>query len=146
MSLRVDGLDHLALTVRSLSRSAAFLRTALGMEPIEFGDGRIALRFGDQKINLHPAGGEFAPHALRPTPGAADLCFHAQVPLERFLARFAELDIPVIAGPGPRHGAIGPLRSIYIRDPDGNLLEIANRLEPDTVPTVRTRPDTGRSP
>jgi catechol 2,3-dioxygenase-like lactoylglutathione lyase family enzyme len=102
-----------------------FYVDGLGMRPVTFGDGRTALHFGRQKINLHLAGQEFEPKAARPTPGSADLCFLADQPLAEIGARLATLGYPIIEGPVSRTGATGPLTSIYTRDPDGNLIEIA---------------------
>jgi Glyoxalase/Bleomycin resistance protein/Dioxygenase superfamily len=97
----------------------------LGPRLEAFGPGRIAFRFGDQKINLHEAGREFEPTAARPTPGALDLCFLAQGPLDAVVRRIEAAGIAIEAGPVPRTGATGPIRSVYVRDPDGNLIEIA---------------------
>ena len=97
------------------------------MELREFGEGRKALHFGCQKINLHLAGHEFEPKAAHPTPGSADLCFLCERPVAEISERLAWLGHPVIAGPVSRTGATGPIRSIYTRDPDGNLVEIARR-------------------
>jgi catechol 2,3-dioxygenase-like lactoylglutathione lyase family enzyme len=121
------GIDHIVLTVRSIERSSAFYADVLGLEAFTFGEGRWALQVGEQKINLHEAGREFEPKASRPTPGSGDLCLVTDEPLERVLERLQALGIPVEAGPVPRTGAVAPLRSIYLRDPDGNLLEIANQ-------------------
>ena len=92
-----------------------------------FGAGRKALRFGDQKINLHRAGYEFEPKAKRPTPGSADLCFIAKTPLAEVVAHLGRSGVAIELGPVEREGAAGPLLSVYIRDPDENLIEIANR-------------------
>jgi catechol 2,3-dioxygenase-like lactoylglutathione lyase family enzyme len=123
----VQSLDHLVLTVRDLAASIAFYTRALGMEEVTFGAGRKALAFGAQKINLHEAGREFEPKADRPTPGSADLCFLTATPVEAYAAHLQALGLAVIEGPVMRTGAQGPIRSIYLRDPDGNLIEIANR-------------------
>lgn len=124
----IEGLDHLVLTVRDVEASLAFYRDALGMRPIEFAGGRKALAFGTQKINLHPAGAEFEPKAARPTPGSADLCFLTAKPIESVINDLKNNGISIIEGPVARTGATGPLRSIYLRDPDGNLIEISNRV------------------
>ncbi len=121
----ITGLDHLVLTVRDLAATVAFYRDGLGMELRSFGDGRQALHFGRQKINLHVQGHEFEPKAQRPTPGAADLCFLTDQSLEAVTDRLGALGHAVIEGPVRRTGASGPLVSIYVRDPDGNLIEIA---------------------
>ena len=122
-------LDHLVLTVRDLEATVRFYVEGLGMELRAFGDGRYALHFGAQKINLHVAGHEFEPKAAVPTPGSADLCFLTERPLAEIGARLAALGCPVIEGPVARTGATGPILSIYTRDPDGNLIEIARAQE-----------------
>ena len=116
--MRIQSLDHLVLTVRDLAATIAFYEE-LGMTHEVFGDDRHALRFGSQKINLHEAGREFEPHADKPLPGSADLCFLVD-----------ELDtkrLEVVEGPVEREGAAGLLTSVYVRDPDGNLVELATR-------------------
>jgi len=122
----IQRLDHLVLTVRDVDATVAFYTDLLGMEAITFGNGRRALRFGRQKINLHEAGREVEPKAERPVPGSADLCFITAVPIETVLERIRAADVPVVEGPVERTGANGPIRSVYLRDPDGNLLEVAN--------------------
>ncbi|MGK9167370.1 VOC family protein [Inquilinus limosus] len=130
--IRIDHLDHLVLTVASIERTCDFYTSALGMTVETFGPNtpegsrRKALRFGDQKINLHQAGREFEPKALRPTPGSADLCFIAATPLDEVIAHLQGLGIAIEEGPVPRTGATGPIRSVYLRDPDENLIEISN--------------------
>jgi catechol 2,3-dioxygenase-like lactoylglutathione lyase family enzyme len=121
----ITGLDHLVLTVRDLDATVRFYVEGLGMELREFGEGRKALHFGSQKINLHVAGHEFEPKAAHPTPGSADLCFLTERRLGEISERLAMLGYRIIEGPVPRTGATGPIRSIYTRDPDGNLVEIA---------------------
>ena len=124
-------LDHLVLTVADPEATARFYTEILGMREEAFrpADGtiRTALRFGDQKINLHRAGAEFEPKAARPGAGTADLCFLSGTPLAEWRAHLAAHGVAVEAGPVPRTGATGPILSIYLRDPDGNLIEIANR-------------------
>ena len=128
----ITSLDHLVLTVTDIVASVAFYRDILGMQAIEFeaadGSRRWALAFGAQKINLHPAQAPFAPHAAKPRAGAADLCFLSPTPLEAWSTYFEACGQQVIDGPVQRSGALGPIVSIYIRDPDGNLLEIANQI------------------
>lgn len=123
-------LDHLVLTVESIQRAVAFYGDVLGMgvETFQTADGstRTALTFGRQKINLHRAGAEFTPHAARPGPGTADLCFLSASPLEDWATHLLDHGVRIEEGPVPRTGATGPIRSIYIRDPDGNLIEISN--------------------
>ena len=118
-------IDHVVLTTRHRERCIAFYTRVLGMRLETFGEGRIALRFGDKKINLHEAGREFEPKATHPTPGGLDLCFIASVPLDEVIRRLAAEAVPIELGPVPKTGATGPIRSVYVRDPDGNLVEIA---------------------
>src|SRR6476469_4441204 len=120
-------IDHIVLTVGSIERTCRFYADALGVEAITFGDGRRALQIGDQKINLHEAGHEFEPKARLPTPGSGDFCLVTDEPLGEVIARQELLRIPIEEGPVTLTGAVGPLRSIDIRDPDGNLVEIANQ-------------------
>ena len=128
----VTSLDHLVLTVSDMATSVAFYRDILGMQALEFeaADGfrRRALAFGAQKINLHPAQTPFTPHAAQPRAGSADLCFLSSTPLDAWLPYLKASGQTVLEGPVQRNGALGPIVSLYIRDPDGNLLEIANRL------------------
>jgi catechol 2,3-dioxygenase-like lactoylglutathione lyase family enzyme len=124
--VNVKSLDHLVLTVRDLAATIDFYTRALGMQEVTFGAGRKALAFGSQKINLHLSGHEFEPKAEKPTPGSADLCFLTDTPVEDFAARLRSLGFEVIEGPVARTGATGPLLSIYLRDPDSNLIEISN--------------------
>ena len=123
----ITGLDHPVLTVADLDATVRFYRDGLGMRLETFGAGRKALHFGAQKINLHIAGKEFEPKAANPTPGAADLCFLTDQPLAAVGDRLAALGHPIIEGPVERSGATGPISSLYARDPDGNLIEIARR-------------------
>ena len=124
----VASLDHLVLTVADIARTCDFYSRALGMIVMRFGEGRVALHFGRQKINLHQADRTFDPKAAAPTPGSADLCFLLQGTLDGAIAHMAALAIPVEAGPIERTGATGRIRSIYLRDPDGNLIELATPL------------------
>jgi catechol 2,3-dioxygenase-like lactoylglutathione lyase family enzyme len=128
MTIVVDHLDHLVLTVANIERTCAFYSDVLGMTIETFDEGRKALRFGAQKINLHLAGHEFEPKALRPTPGSGDLCFIATTLLSAVEAHLADCGVAIELGPVKRTGAIGPMLSLYIRDPDDNLIEIANPL------------------
>jgi catechol 2,3-dioxygenase-like lactoylglutathione lyase family enzyme len=123
----ISGLDHLVLTVRDLDATVRFYVEGLGMELREFDEGRKALHFGSHKINLHLAGHEFEPKAAHPTPGSADLCFLTERLLAEVSERLASLGCPILEGPVRRAGATGPIRSIYTRDPDGNLVEVARR-------------------
>jgi catechol 2,3-dioxygenase-like lactoylglutathione lyase family enzyme len=124
--MNIERLDHLVLTVADIERSCAFYTRVLGMAVVKFGNGRTALRFGQQKINLHPADAVPGLVADKPTPGSADLCFITAAPLAEVTAHLEQCGIPIIAGPGPRAGAIGEIQSVYIRDPDQNLVEISN--------------------
>lgn len=126
--MRIDRLDHLVLTVADVDHTVAFYRDELGMEEVRFGEGRRALAFGHSKINLHRAGHEFEPKARHPTPGSADVCLVTADPLEEVQRELAAHGIPVEEGPVERTGARGPLRSVYVRDPDANLVEISNAL------------------
>ncbi len=125
----VHALDHLVLTVASIPTTVSFYESAMGMQPEQFtvadGTTRWALKFGTSKINLHQAGREFDPKARQPTTGSADLCFLTDGALEDWEIHLRASGIQIIEGPVPRTGATGPLRSIYIRDPDQNLIEIA---------------------
>jgi catechol 2,3-dioxygenase-like lactoylglutathione lyase family enzyme len=119
-------LDHLVLTVVDIQRTCAFYSNVLGMSVETFAGGRTSLRFGAQKINLHEAGREFEPKAAHPRPGAADFCFVARSTLEEAEADLRRSGVVIELGPVERMSAIGPMRSLYIRDPDGNLIEISN--------------------
>jgi catechol 2,3-dioxygenase-like lactoylglutathione lyase family enzyme len=121
----IRALDHLVLTVADVERTVDFYTRVLGMEAVTFGAGRQALAFGEQKINLHQAGREFEPKALRPTPGSADLCLLTDAEPEAVIARLRGEGVEVEEGPVERTGARGPLVSVYFRDPDGNLLEVS---------------------
>ena len=124
--MRIVRLDHLVLTVADVDRTVEFYQRVLGMQPVTFGDGRRALAFGSSKINLHQAGREFEPKAARPTPGSADLCLISADLLTDVCAHLAAQAIAIEEGPVTRSGATGPIESVYIRDPDGNLIEISN--------------------
>jgi catechol 2,3-dioxygenase-like lactoylglutathione lyase family enzyme len=124
--VRIDRLDHLVLTVASIETTCAFYERTLGMTVVRFGQGRIALAFGAQKINLHQAGREFSPHAQHPVPGSADLCFITTTPLADAMAHLRAQGVDILEGPVDRTGATGPMRSFYFRDPDANLIEVSN--------------------
>jgi catechol 2,3-dioxygenase-like lactoylglutathione lyase family enzyme len=124
----IDHLDHLVLTVASIERTCTFYASALGMRVETFGGGRKALRFGDQKINLHEVGRELEPKAATPTPGSADLCFIASSPLAAVVEHLQQLGILIEEGPVERTGATGKILSVYLRDPDGNLIEVSNQV------------------
>jgi catechol 2,3-dioxygenase-like lactoylglutathione lyase family enzyme len=122
----IDALDHLVLTVADVERTVDFYARVLGMEPVTFAGGRRALAFGEQKINLHEAGREWEPKALRPTPGSADLCLLTRLAPDAVVTRLAAEGVAVEEGPVPRTGARGQMTSVYFRDPDGNLLEVSS--------------------
>ena len=124
--MKIDGLDHLVLTVKDIDATCEWYARVLGMEVITFGGGRKALSFGSQKINLHQHRKEFEPKAKNPTPGSADLCFVTSVPPSEVVAHLASCGVIVVEGPVQRTGARGPIVSVYIRDPDLNLIEISN--------------------
>jgi catechol 2,3-dioxygenase-like lactoylglutathione lyase family enzyme len=124
--VKIDRLDHFVLTVADPEATCSFYSRVLGMQPITFGGGRKALAFGAQKINLHQAGREFEPKAARPTPGSGDFCLVTSVPLAEVIAHLEACDVAIIEGPVAKTGATGPLRSVYFRDPDFNLVEVSN--------------------
>jgi catechol 2,3-dioxygenase-like lactoylglutathione lyase family enzyme len=126
----IDHLDHLVLTATDEKKTVHFYCDVLGMQLETFVGGsppveRKAFRFGNQKINLHLRGKEFEPKAHLPVPGSQDLCFIASIPLAEVQARLGQFDWPVIEGPVQRTGAMGKIQSIYVRDPDFNLIEIS---------------------
>jgi catechol 2,3-dioxygenase-like lactoylglutathione lyase family enzyme len=124
--MRIARIDHFVLTVASIEATCAFYRNVLGMEVVTFAGGRRALSFGAQKINLHEVGREYEPKAARPTAGSGDFCLIADTPLDEVIAELKARDITIEEGPVSRTGATGPIRSVYFRDPDDNLVEIAN--------------------
>lgn len=125
-------LDHFVLTVTDMEAALAFYTDVLGMEAELFepadGSRRHALRFGQSKINLHQAGAEFEPKAARATPGSADLCFLTEESIAKWQSHFAACGIVVEEGPIARTGAMGPIMSLYVRDPDGNLIEVSQQV------------------
>ena len=130
----IERLDHLVLTVADIETTCRFYADALGMEVVRFGDGRTALRFGMQKINLHQAGAELEPRAAHAIPGSADLCFVTRQSLRSVCARLRAASVTVAEGPVERTGALGPFLSLYCRDPDDNLVEISRYPDEGTVP------------
>ena len=126
--MKIDSLDHLVLTVADIEASIAFYTTVLGMEVVTFAGGRKALSFGAQKINLHQHGKEFEPKARAPTPGSADLCFLTSVLLTQVANHLAACGVRIVEGPVQRTGATGPILSVYVRDPDQNLIEVCNQI------------------
>jgi len=124
--MRIDHLDHFVLTVRDIDATCAFYTRVLGMDARTFGDGRRSLHFGAAKINLHQQGREFEPKAATPVPGSADICLIASTPLGEVTGHLLECGVEIIEGPVQKTGATGPILSVYIRDPDGNLIEVSN--------------------
>ena len=125
MAFTLEQLDHIVLTVGNIHATTDFYTEVLGMDMVTF-EGRTALRFGDQKINLHQRGHEFSPRAAHPMAGSGDLCFITLTPLEEVVSYLGDLKVHIEEGPVERIGAVGKLRSVYIRDPDQNLIEISN--------------------
>jgi catechol 2,3-dioxygenase-like lactoylglutathione lyase family enzyme len=123
--VRIDRLDHVVLTVRDIAATCDFYARVLGMRVVTFEGSRTGLAFGRQKINLHQAGQEFEPRAARPTPGSADLCVITPLPLPAVIAHLRQCDVAIVEGPVQKTGARGLLESVYVRDPDGNLIEIS---------------------
>ena len=126
--MQIDRIDHIVLTVRAIEATCEFYARVLGMQVVTFAGSRKALQFGQQKINLHEAGKEFEPKAMSPTPGSGDFCLITQIPLEEVIAHIRSCGIDIVEGPVHKTGAIGPMESVYLRDPDGNLVEISNYL------------------
>ena len=124
--MKLSRLDHLVLTVRDLDATVEFYVSVLGMELETFAEGRLALKFGNQKINLHLHGHEFEPRAALPLPGSADLCFLTETELSEAMQQVRDRGVEILQGPVARTGANGPILSFYFRDPDGNLIEVAN--------------------
>jgi catechol 2,3-dioxygenase-like lactoylglutathione lyase family enzyme len=123
--VQIQRLDHLVLTVRDVKITCAFYARVLGMREVTFAGGRKALAFGKQKINLHEQGREFEPKAARPTPGCADLCFITEEDVSSVIEHLRACGIDIIEGPVRRTGAMGPIVSVYFRDPDQNLIEVS---------------------
>lgn len=123
--MQIERLDHWVLTVRDVDATVAFYERVLGMRAITFGNGRRALAFGQQKINLHPAQTPLRPHAAQPTPGSGDLCLITRTPIEEVIIELESAGVAIEQGPAPRTGALGPITSVYFRDPDGNLIEVS---------------------
>jgi catechol 2,3-dioxygenase-like lactoylglutathione lyase family enzyme len=123
--VRALRLDHVVLTVRDLDRAVGWYVEVLGARPLAIEGEPRALVLGDQRLNVHLAGREIDPHAEAPTPGSADLCFLVEGPLDAVRRELDALGVPVELGPVPREGAIGSMTSLYVRDPDANLVEIA---------------------
>ncbi|KAG6554488.1 hypothetical protein Mapa_003866 [Marchantia paleacea] len=128
-AFKVIRLDHLVLTVENIATTSKFYQRVLGMDVVNFGGGRTALLFGQQKINLHQIGKEFEPKAHRPTAGSGDMCFITETPLDQVQEHVETQGVQIAEGPVKRTGALGPIRSIYLRDPDHNLIEVSNYIE-----------------
>jgi catechol 2,3-dioxygenase-like lactoylglutathione lyase family enzyme len=134
--LTIRRVDHLVLTCRDVGATIRFYTEVLGMREVTFGDGRKAVAFGHQKINLHPAGqrpqggtGSVAAIAARPMPGSADVCLIVAEPIATVAAHLGACGVPIEEGPCTRTGALGPIESVYVRDPDGNLIELSRYAE-----------------
>lgn len=127
--MRPTGIDHFVLTVSDVERACEFYERVLDCEIVTFGEGRRALRFGDQKINLHPDGWDHEPKADRPTTGAGDFCVLTETPIEEVANELREEGVEIVEGPVEKTGARGPIDSVYLRDPDGNLVEISRYRE-----------------
>ena len=124
--MQIESLDHLVITAADPAATVRFYTRVLGMTEHTFGSGRTALLFGRSKINVHQAGHEFEPKADVPTPGSADLCFLVSTPIADVVEQLHAAEVPIVEGPVPRTGATGPILSVYVRDPDGNLIELSN--------------------
>ena len=122
----IDAIDHMVLTVADIDAACEFYGRVLGMEKIVFAGGRVALGFGNQKINLHPAGNEYDPRAKHPVPGSGDFCVITKTPLDDVMAHLGACGVVIIEGPVDKTGATGALKSVYFRDPDENLVEVSN--------------------
>ncbi len=124
----VTKLDHIVLTVKDIQTTVSFYTTVLGMKLERFGRDRVGLSYGTGKINLHEFGSEFKPKAWKPTPGSSDLCFIVSTPLNEIKTHVESIGITIIKGPVMRTGTKGPIESLYFRDPDQNLIEVANEI------------------
>src|SRR5512143_2131800 len=124
--MQIDRIDHIVITAFDVERTIDFYTRVMGMQAVTFGGGRRALAFGRQKINLHQAGREYEPKALKPVPGSMDLCFITTTPLADVAAHLKAQGVAIAEGPVAKTGALGPMQSIYFRDPDGNLIEVSN--------------------
>jgi catechol 2,3-dioxygenase-like lactoylglutathione lyase family enzyme len=123
--MNIDRIDHVVLTVTDIQQTCDFYESVLGFKVVKFKEGRTALHFGNQKLNLHQQGNEFEPKAAAPAPGAADLCFITATPIETVRRELDAKGVSIEVGPVVQSGAVGRLLSVYLRDPDRNLIEIA---------------------
>ena len=123
--MQIKNIDHFVLTVASIDKTCSFYEKVLGMKVEIFGAGRKALMFGNQKINLHEVGKEFEPKADKPTNGSGDFCLISEIPLEEVISHLKACEVEVEDGPVSRTGACGPITSVYLRDPDLNLIEVS---------------------
>ena len=128
--MKIDRIDHIVLTVKDIEATCVFYREVLGMEVVTFGEGRKALAFGSQKINLQQLGRESTLIAEKPTPGSADICFVTSVPVSEVVAYLNSCGVRLVGGPVERNGARGMMMSVYFRDPDHNLVEVSNYARP----------------
>jgi catechol 2,3-dioxygenase-like lactoylglutathione lyase family enzyme len=124
--MKIDSIDHVVFTVKEINATCEFYTKVLGMEVITFGEGRKALAFGSQKINLQQLGRESTLVAEKPTPGSADICFVTSVPVSEVIAHLNSCGVRLVGGPVQRDGARGLMTSVYFRDPDLNLVEVSN--------------------
>jgi catechol 2,3-dioxygenase-like lactoylglutathione lyase family enzyme len=124
--MKIDSIDHVVFTVKDINATGEFYTRVLGMEVVTFGEGRKALAFGSQKINLQQLGRESTLIADKPTSGSADICFVTSVPVSEVVAHLNSCGVPLVGGPVKRDGARGSMMSVYFRDPDLNLVEVSN--------------------
>ena len=124
--MKIDSIDHVVFTVKDINTTCEFYSKVLGMEVVTFGEGRKALAFGSQKINLQQSGRESTLIAEKPTPGSADICFITSAPLTEVITHLNSCGVRLIGGPVERNGARGLMMSLYFRDPDLNLVEVSN--------------------
>jgi catechol 2,3-dioxygenase-like lactoylglutathione lyase family enzyme len=141
----IDRIDHLVLTVRSIEATCDFYTRCLDFERVDTANGPTALRFGEQKINVHQSDRTFEPKARRPTEGSADLCLVASVPLTDVLDRLDQHQVAIELGPVERQGALGAMESIYFRDPDDNLVEVSRYHDESSNVLMRPSDRAGRS-
>lgn len=130
--MKIASIDHIVLTVKDIEETVDFYQSVLGMDVELFGGNRVALKFGNQKLNLHKDGSELEPKASRPVPGSVDLCFITETAIEVAMEHVRSKGVDIIEGPVARTGATGKIMSFYFRDPDGNLIEVANPVQTNT--------------